>query len=327
MVHHYRKIIRITGKDSPNVRLALAQIASGTKPTNEIIIPGVLPYADYVKRREMWDEIRQCIGLDAQFYEGAEILLFPTQWLNKAEELHQSLQGKHRIARAMGIDPAEGGDKSCWSVVDEYGLMFQVALKTPDTTYIPNYTIALMHEYGVPPDRVCFDRGGGGKEHADRLRSQGHKVRSVGFGETILADIKRGLQQVEVRREVREDRYTYKNRRAEMYGELSQLLDPTTETQRGSTLCAGFSIPPEYSELRRQLALIPKWYDEEGRLYLPPKQRRSEERLQHLLGGGPIGDKVTLDKLLGHSPDEADSLVLAVHAMLHKGTRITAGAY
>ena len=34
----------------------------------------------------------------------------------------------------------------------------------------------------------------------------------------------------------------------------------------------------------------------------------------------------TLTDLIGHSPDELDSLMLATHAMLHKGTKSSAGA-
>jgi hypothetical protein len=36
-------------------------------------------------------------------------------------------------------------------------------------------------------------------------------------------------------------------------------------------------------------------------------------------------DRCLVD-LIGHSPDEADAMVLAVHAMLDRGTRAKAGA-
>jgi hypothetical protein len=58
-------------------------------------------------------------------------------------------------------------------------------------------------------------------------------------------------------------------------------------------------------------------YDEEGRMMLLPKSRKP---------GGNATQK-TLTELIGHSPDEADALALAVHAMLHPGERKpTAGA-
>ena len=39
-----------------------------------------------------------------------------------------------------------------------------------------------MTEYNVPAEKVFFDSGGGGQEHADRLRSHGHEVQTVAFG-------------------------------------------------------------------------------------------------------------------------------------------------
>jgi hypothetical protein len=187
-----------------------------------------------------------------------------------------------------------------------------------------------MRKYSVPEDRVLFDRGGGGKEHADRLRSirtaefpSGVKVRTLGFGESVALEPRRGLQLIETRKEMIEERYVYKNRRAQMYGEASVLCDPTYPCRRWGTdgdrtpVLAGYAVPGDYAELRRQLSLMPKWVDEEGRLFLPPKQ--------HKAGKKESADEVTLDKILGRSPDQADSFVLAIHAMLHKGVRVTAG--
>jgi hypothetical protein len=94
-----------------------------------------------------------------------------------------------------------------------------------------------------------------------------------------------------------------------MYGDLRNLLDPSRPQ--------GFALPAEYAELRRQLAPIPLTYDGEGRLELLPKNRRHGEE--------PTRRK-TLTELIGCSPDEADALVLAVHAMLHQSRRVTAGA-
>src|SRR5215204_6203156 len=106
----YRKVIQIKAEHSPNVRLALAQRADGLTPNGQNIVPGALSWRDYLKRRATWDEIRQCIGLDAEFYEGKEVLLFPPLWLNRAEEAARKLRGQTRSPSAMGVDPAEGGD-------------------------------------------------------------------------------------------------------------------------------------------------------------------------------------------------------------------------
>ena len=94
----------------------------------------------------------------------------------------------------------------------------------------------------------------------------------------------------------------YKNRRAEMYGILARLVKN------------GFGIPPDYDELIRQLKVLPKLFDGEGRMYLPPKDKPSE---------GYRGK--TIKQMLGGSPDEADSLVLAVYGMVRRPEVKTAG--
>ena len=98
-----------------------------------------------------------------------------------------------------------------------------------------------------------------------------------------------------------------------MYHEFSMAFDPFLNPR-------GFALPPgpEAEELRRQLAVIPKEYDDRSRLFVRSKQRKP---------GQERGDKLpTLIEMIGHSPDEADAAVLAYHAMTHKPTRIMAGA-
>lgn len=300
----FRKVIRIEATDSPNVR------------EGREAYPGILGPEEYERRLRTWDKVKQCIGLRAEFYEGADALLFPPDWLNRAEALARALKGKPRKARAIGCDPAEGGDSSAWSVVDEFGLIELLSLKTPDTTAVPNTTLALMHRYQVPAEYVVLDRGGGGKQAADTLRAKGHRVRTVAFGEPLALEPKHGQHQVSERREMREERTTYKNMRALLYGTLRELLDPATEQEGYPTpfgvAVRGFGIPAEQAELRRQMAPIPLTYDSEGQLFLPPKRRKpgSKETAQK-----------SLEEIIGHSPDELDSCVLAVHGMVTKPSR------
>lgn len=318
----YRKVIRIKALDSPNIRLALAEKEAGKEPSHRELVPGVVSYADYLQRRQSWDEMRQCIGLDAEFYEGASLKMFPPEWLDLAEQLHDQLleerevDQQDRIAEAIGVDPAEGGDNTCWSAVDKYGLIEIMSEKTPDTSVVTTKTIEFMKRHGLDPEveddcqRVVFDRGGGGKQHADRLRDMGYPVRTVGFGEAPSDDPKHGRTLLPERKEDKERRYAYRNKRSEMYGRLRLRMDPSVPgTQfaiprgRGGARCV-------YSQLRNQLAPIPVMYDPEGRLMLPPK------------GAGMVGvnqgrktRRVTLIDIIGHSPDEADSVCLAVYGM------------
>lgn len=305
----YRKVIRITAMDSPNVRLGLLQRAAGKEPTGEVIMPGVLTWDEYCHRRLTWDPVRQCVGLDARFYEGAEILLFPPEWLNRANEVAEILRStkKPRKAKAMGVDPAQGGDSTSICVIDEYGVLELTSCKTPDTNVAYNLIRETIHKWDVPVGNVVLDRGGG-TEHAHRLRAAGYKdVRTMGFGEGVSPDPRRGITQFKDKLDTREERYAYVNRRAEVYHTLSLLLDPSLNE-------TGFGIPAEYTRLRHELSVFPKLYDAEDRLYLPPKNKKDAD------------SKVkTLVEMIGHSPDEADSLVLAVYGLVNKPSKNKAG--
>jgi len=318
MPDYYRRVIRIRAEDSPNVQLGLQQQSRGKEVTYEELIPGVLSYAEYVRRRATWDKIRQCIGLDGVFYEGAELLLYPPEWLNLAEQRAGQIKGQRRTARTMGVDSAMGGDNTSWAVVDRLGLIHLVSMKTPDTTEITGKTIALIREYNLNPNNVLFDYGGGGKAHADRLRKQGFNVRTVGFGESARPEKRRVIGTLEQRKLEEETRFAYKNRRAEMYHRLRLLLDPSEGEP--------FALPAKLinksredggPSLRSQLAPIPLWHDEEGRIYLPSKQRRPDQK--------DTGRK-TLKEIIGCSPDEADALVLATYGLERRTVRMTAGA-
>lgn len=304
----YRKVIRIVAEDSPNVRYAFAEIKAGKKPSHKTLVPGVLSYADYLQRRELWNEVRQSIGLDAQFYEGKEVRLFPIDWLADsilmAEELG-NVKGSSRKVRAIGIDPGEGAASSVFVAIDEFGIIKLLSVKTPDTSDIADYTIKMMKKYRVPASNVWMDRGGGGKQHADYLRLRGYKINTVSFGEPASPEKRQGYVSLEEYKLHKEEKTIYKNRRAQMYGLLREELQKSPK----------FAIPKEYSELHRQLRLIPLRYDDEGKLVLPPKNKRN-----------PNSKELTLIEIIGNSPDEADALVIALYGMKRAVSRVVAGA-
>ena len=60
--------------------------------------------------------------------------------------------------------------------------------------------------------------------------------------------------------------------------------------------------------MRQELSPIPRTYDEEGRLYVLPKNKPISRT-------GKESPTRTLIDLIGHSPDRADALVLAVFGM------------
>ena len=306
---YLRKVIRISAHDSPNVR------------TQRQILPGVLSWDEFNHRLLTWDEQRRTVGLDGMFYEGASVMMYPSDWLSHSERIADT-RGSSRGGmilddRWIGCDPAEGGDRSAWCVGDRVGLLDLVSILTPDTTVVTSTTYRLMNEWGVMAKNVCFDRGGGGKSHADRMRQDGYPVRTVAFGESVIPPLNRrgGIKVLEERVEEREERTIYKNRRAEMYGQLMNLMDPSQ---------GGYGLPsrlinrlmPGRLTLREQMALIPKLYDAEGRMFLLPKSKPRTS----LSNDGHVTGQDTLMGLIGHSPDEMDALVVMVHCMTTKAT-------
>ena len=244
--------------------------------------------------------------------------MFPVEWLLRAERIAKELGGKPRHAEAIGIDPAEGGDKTAMCAVDKYGIIELVSKPTPDTNVIPAEAIAFGRKHRVPPEKWVFDRGGGGKEHADRMRADGFPVQTVAFGETPSIDPRHGKTLVRERMDIKEDRGAYTNRRSEMYSDLRQLLDPAGGLVVGKQLIGGpqgWGIPVECKALKEQLSPIPLLRDHEGKLKLPPKNKRSAESTE-----------LSLVELIGHSPDEADATVLAIHGLLNKARTVKAGA-
>jgi hypothetical protein len=309
-IGYYRKILHIRAADSPNVVRGLEQVAAGIEPDGKMVIPGMITYDEYLKRRTMWPPELQTVSLDANWVEGASVLMYPPEWLNLAEEYAKN--AVMQKAKTIGVDTAYGGDNTAWVICAANGILHWIVKKTPDTSVIPNETIALMKKWGVIASNVLFDAGGGGQAHVDTLRSRGHAVRSIAFGGGATAEKTRGLKPLEKRKQEDEVRYIYKNRRAEMYGILMNRLDPALNDEP-------FGIPYQFAELRRQLEPIPKLYDQEGRLVLPPKNKP-------VSATGLESNTITMKDLIGCSPDEADATVLAVFGLIYSGRQTVAGA-
>lgn len=294
-----RKIIQIKASDSPNVALGLKQQAMGEEPTGEVLVPGVLTWNEYMERMKTWTEHEKIVGVHAEFDDSPDKRMFPPAWLIESNKAAKRLKDTNQQlrAKALGIDPAEGGDDTCFSVVNPIALIKLVSKKTPDTSDIPNEVIALSKAYAISHEFIMFDRGGGGHQHACELRKRGYDVKTVGFGESAAPEQVPWMKGFDEKVHHREEQFVYKNRRAQMYHQLRLKLDPA----RGDSI---FAIPEEYNELLRQMALIPLQYNEEGGIWLPPKRKRDSS-----------DTRLTLTEMLGRSPDELDSLVVAVYAM------------
>lgn len=309
-----RKVIPIDGDDSPNVQAARLAISRG-KPIPLPILPGLLSW-EWMQRRELiWDEETIERRLHGRFYEGAQSMLVPFDWLDHAMDASrwQELKKTERRAEAMGVDVAQGGgDRNVWTVIDNRGIIRQVVSEEGDAVVTAERTMALMREYGLSAGQVAMDSGGGGKEICDMLRHgirnsasgqiENAPVRVVAFGERPGADDS-GRGKTRRKRTAWSDTdpaKAYYNRRAEMYGNLRAMLNPVQPNGGES-----FMFGPDAWELRKELAPIPLMYDEEGRMRLPPKDERP----------GAVRNAISVKKLIGCSPDRSDSLVLAIHAL------------
>ncbi len=371
----YRRVIRIQAWDSPNVRLAQRQVEAGLEPTDEIVVPGVIWWSELQRRLATRDEAWLAVSVHAQFWKGKDLMLFPADWLTLAVQRDVQLRqaGQVRKARGIGIDPAEGGDKTAMAASDEHGLIELVSRKTPNTVDVVNEALAFMRRHGMDGreecPRVIFDAGGGGKEHADRLRDWGYPVRTVAFGEGATPLPRRGggrmYASLEQRIDQKEENYVYFNRRAEMYGELSQLLDPGLAALQGtngkgggpsaisngnvSTPLNGNGTQPsngtssstgshgrqvQVRQVRVGAFAIPahtmgeQYKELLHQLSKFPRKYDPEGRLKLPPKNPRAADskEVSLTALIGHSPDESDAFALSVWAMIAKVPVVRAGA-
>lgn len=304
----HRKVIRIEATDSPNIRYGLAEVESGKEPSGKVVVKGVKTWDQYQADLETMDEIQQTVSLRARWYKGKGLMMFPQDWLNASMRRAKEIRSKPRQAISMGVDTGEGKANSVWTISDWHGIIEQVSKKTPKSTTIRDETIGLIEDYELEPERVFFDRGGGGWEIAEFIREKGYNVQTVGFGEAVAEDPELGLVPIEERKKRREKRYAYFNRRAQMYMMLHFMLDP--DRPQGP-----WAIPEEYYELIRQLTPIPLTYDSERRVKMLPKNRKP----------GQTKGVITLEDLIGCSPDEADSTILSVFGLHEEAVILEVG--
>jgi len=301
----YRRCFQMPAEVSPNIRLARIQLAKGLEPTGEVIIPGVKPWNEYVKNRELWDPIQQQVSLDAEFPEDEHVKMFPPEWIDRAEELAKQ-GGYGTQAESAGVDSAQGGDNSSFAAANRKALLALDGLKTPDTTHIVDRTVELLRRYPLlRPERIYFDQGGGGYQHACVLRQHGYDVRTVYFGAAATPEPEPGVVTLDERISHGERRSAYKNKRSELYGIFRKYLNPAEGYN--------FALPGEVlnrpradggPSLREQMQAVPLDYNEEGQICIRPKTRRDEK-----------DKRETLTELVGCSPDELDAVALAVYGL------------
>lgn len=318
-----KNVIHVSGEHSPNVRVGKAWKESGRtgRPPREWQIPGILSYDVFLEREANLSPYEKQTRLYGKFPEEAGQRMFPRAWLDIAQRLGAMLRSRAEERSrngkllypgkpfGLGIDVAQGGgDLSVWVVWGRFGVVDVIAKDTPNTSEIAGTTLATMRRYNIHPAAVAFDSGGGGKQIADQLREKGYEeISDVPFGAAAM------------------DPKKYKNRRAELYGELREAMtvdvdadgNPTGRIGRmlkvgpakwGSKKAWCASLPPDDAMLRGELAVLPLLRDGEGRLRMLPKDKDTK-RARH-----SSQSEKTIRELLGRSPDRGDACVLAYWA-------------
>ncbi|HEV3003940.1 MAG TPA: hypothetical protein VGX78_05735 [Pirellulales bacterium] len=193
----YRKVIHVSGEHSPNVLFARSHIASGRPGPPPVVVPGILTHADFLARQANWPPDKVRTRLLGQFPDEADERLFPSEWLDLAQQLGAALQkrgagsaecgaerdeaeGQLRAPRsasghprsgsalpdrpyALGVDVASGGaDETAWVVLGRYGVREIVAKRTPNTAEIAGHD--------APADVPLADRAGRGGFRRGRWR-------------------------------------------------------------------------------------------------------------------------------------------------------------
>lgn len=298
-----RRVRHLSPEESPNVSHSRAMDERGDARPYPEIVPGLLTRQEFDEWNVSWDERRKRTRLFGLLPDEADQKLFPPEWLELARRLGDCLCKKHDWSGrpyGLGVDVAYGGGNlTAWVVLGRWGVRTVLAKPTPNTVEITGRTIRLMRKYGISDGAVAFDAGGGGKQIADVLRDKGYEnVIDVPFGAKA------------------NDPAKYRNRRAELYGQLREAMEPNDELLRLSemTCCSAWpksaqcvSLPPDESELFLDLAVLPLLYDGEGRLRLPPKDQ------PRMKASGQI-ETCVRELLGGRSPDRGDALVLAYYA-------------
>jgi hypothetical protein len=310
-------VIHIDGIRTPNVATGMKWDRLGRKgPLPSPPIPGIMSYPSWLAYNDEWDDYNITTRLRGRLPEGDETrVVVPRVWLDRSFLAWDEIDPKWRrenLARWMGVDASHGrGDLAVWWVIDALGTVDVRAMDPeaakdkeygqPDTVKMLELTQDLMQEHGISPGRVAVDAGGGGQDAiGDPLRREGKVVQLVDFGAAPSKSRRR----------------QYTKRRSELYGLLAEACNPTKwrrlEGDDGKPgrweVC--FAMPAtgpvgeQCQALADELPMIPKLYDREGKMYLPPKSKRAPESKEQ-----------TLREILGHSPDRSDAAALAVWAM------------
>lgn len=235
-----------------------------------------IPYPAAVTRGWI-EEMRDAYGEDSPIFVSRVLGQFPAEGENtlipqRLLEMNAERRLQNHSDLHLGVDIARfGSDSNVAILLRGREVAELTSWRGIDTMATVGRIQYLIRKHDVDPRNVHVDVIGVGAGVVDRLRELDVHVDGVGFGDGPAGDWRR----------VCGPKAQFKNRRAELYWVLRQLLRQK-----------GLVIPRRFGALWEQLTQI--------RYFVDPRDRIAIEK------------KDDLKERLGRSPDEADALTLAL---------------
>lgn len=258
-------------------------------PHVKALIPGQMDYQKYIEIMARPSEIERAWSGEGHFPpEDADLQVIPPSWLREPCKQWADHQDEIEIT-AFGLDLAASIDKdqSVLAAGGPKGIRCLFKTRKANSMDTLSWMIGIFEKLGINPMSDYFPIsidciGAGGNVMADLLEENGASViRNLGNKTAI-------------------DNARYMNRRAELYGQLADRLNPESDHLE-------IFMIPEDGDLKEELSAHEKVYSPDGiRFRLTPKQKAksgSDLRLQ------------SLREKLGRSPDSSDAAVLCYDAI------------
>jgi len=299
------------------------------------IIPGQTCFDEYIALLANPDPDFVACYAHGKFPEAdTEVQLFVRKWISHVQQQHSRfmrlleraekdhtnvfnwLLNKRLPVEAFGLDVAASEVKGDWSVLTaggRHGVRKQHRTQKANVMRTTAWTIkTIRDEYGIDitdgNEPICIDYGGGyGRGVGDRLEE---------LGAFVIKFVPNATSEINPKK--------YKNLRVEAYAELANRLDPDAiqagevseelleridaEKDDSRILRMPDFLLPESNRLFEDLAVLEKIYDSDAfKFNLTPKRTAPghEEKIE------------SIEKRLGRSPDDGDSVSYMFHALPH----------
>lgn len=276
----------IEGRMGPRRCITISALDCLNVKEGKVLIPDQLTRVDFegIMKSPIKD-FPKIMGLGQFPEEDTALQVVPPSWLARHQE---AWHAKKPAVQAFGLDVAasESGDRTVLAAGGAEGLTELHVRQGADTMQTVGWVLERAKSHGINLQAmrvwICVDVDGIGKGVGDRLRELGVRVLEFHGGGTAANHMQ------------------YKNRRAEMYGELGHRLNPD-----GPWLDEAWPMPTD-KELVDEFAAHEKVYTSDGLKYgLTPKDR---------LPGAHYKGK-TLREKLGRSPDKSDAVAMLYEAV------------